>query len=536
MSVEPTCYSVEVSGGMWGREASWDIRGYADGSPVVASGGGSVKCEFMVAGQYGSGDDCQNTCTGKNNVEPNTDPDYKDFKDMVHCINDKCVIQAEACRADPACQKCFDEDVPEYCFSISAFNAVTECSICKCFEGDADLNEFCDKKAAPGLIPIKPAYGGQDVERQCTPAEVLEGSTAIIDFSLCMHESKDSFMIADFDENNFGDLDTFEACAHSFQAKDDHGGHTALGCMQILVNAINAEAKPGEPTEAISELASLLYNEGPAFCDCAKKASDECPLCPAFYNFKTLLYESLDACQSLDEIDCAAWDEFQAPCKVNLMSSFGSVNLRDPDQCDYMTSNCGGVGPFPSFRRLDCKEELPEGSWDFYEQFEKFCYQDSETEPSAPVPAPIPVPAPVPAPTRTVTTKAPTPYEPVKPSFEPPPSGKKPYVPPEDRGKPTYKSPDEKKSSHWFRNLVLISLAGGIGYFIYKRQSEFSFVRYRRIGGMGGGFGLRGFGGGGVTDDGDMYSGLSLESSTNFEPPSLPPTPMSMPNNGGYGA
>jgi len=78
-------------------------------------------------------------------------------------------------------------------------------------------------------------------------------------------------------------------------------------------------------------------------------------------------------------------------------------------------------------------------------------------------------------------------------------------------------------------------MVGGVGYYVYKRRSEFSFVRYRRIGGLDGGFG--GFRGGASNnmDDDGMYSGLSLESSTNFEPPSLPPTPMSMPNNGGYG-
>ena len=309
--------------------------------------------------------------------------------------------------------------------------------------------------------------------------------------------------------------------------------------MQILVNAINEDYRPGEPTEAISQLASLLYNEGSTFCDCAKKASDECPLCPSFYNFKTLLYESLDACQSLDMIDCDAWNEFQEPCKVNLMAKFGSVNLGAEEQCEYMISDCGGAGPFPSFRRLDCQSELPAGSWDFYIEFEKFCYQGNAgpEPPSAPVPLPPPVPLPAPIPAPPVPTKRPTYYENVKPSIQPPPSDRKPYVPPEDRGKPTYKSADEKKSSHWFRNLLLICLAGGIGYYIYKRKSEFSMVRYRRIGGMGGGFGFRGGGGGFNVDDGDMmYSGLSLESSTNFEPPSLPPTPMSMPSNGGYGA
>ena len=538
LSLEPKCYTVETTGGMWGREASWEVRALADGTPTVASGGGSIKCEFMVAGST----DCENTCTGKNNVDPNKDPDYKDFKNMVKCIDDKCVIQAEACRNDEACKKCFDDDVPEYCYSMASFNAVADCSMCNCLGDGFDLGDFCDQKSAPGVIPVKPANGGQNLEpRPCTPSEVLDGSASLIDFSRCMHNSQEQFMVADFDENNFGDLDIFEACAHGFRDRENHGGHKALDCMQILVNAINEESRPNEPTDAISQLASLLYNEGSTFCDCAKTASDECPLCPSFYNFKTLLYEALDACLSLDAIDCDAWNEFQEPCKVNLMAQFGSVNLGAPEQCDYMIGNCGGAGPFPSFRRLDCQNELPKGSWDFYKEYEQFCYQGGAAPepPAAPLPAPVPLSAPVP--TQSVATKHPSYYENIKPSIQPPPTNRKPYVPPEDRGKPTYKSTDEKekKSSHWFRNSIFIGIAVGIGYLIYsKRQSEFSMVRYRRIGGLnGGGFGFRGAGGGGFsTDDGDMYSGLSLESSTNFEPPSLPPTPMNMPNNGGYGA
>ena len=89
---------------------------------------------------------------------------------------------------------------------------------------------------------------------------------------------------------------------------------------------------------------------------------------------------------------------------------------------------------------------------------------------------------------------------------------------------------------------MFILLALGVGYYFYKRQTDgFSFVRYRRMtnfnssnNGFGGAFGMMDDGGGA---GGDMYSGLSLESSMTFEPPSLPPTPMSMPTHtGGYGA
>lgn len=97
---------------------------------------------------------------------------------------------------------------------------------------------FCDEKKAPGIIIPTPKKGGQELQPvQCTPAETLAGSSALLDFSKCMDYNKTSMMMTNFDTNNFGDLDTFEACAHSFRDNSNHGGHTALGCLQILVHA-----------------------------------------------------------------------------------------------------------------------------------------------------------------------------------------------------------------------------------------------------------------------------------------------------------
>ena len=429
------------------------------------------------------------------------------------------MIQADTCRSTESCNKCLQDVIPAECFTIAAFNAVSDCAVCKCSDNvsdDADLKAFCDRKGAPGAVT--PANGGRG--KQCTPSEVFDGSAAIMDFSKCMHFWEDDFSLQEWNQTNFGPLDTFEACSHSFQNDPGHGGHTALSCMKILKNAIYPDVKPGEPSEMISTLATLLFLDGESFCDCVKKASDECPLCSKFFNLKTLLYESMDACKSLDEIDCAAWDEFQKPCKTNLVTVFGTIDLGKPEQCSFVAEGCDGAGPFPSFRRLDCETELPGQSWDFYRSFEKSCLS------SAPVPMPVPDP----------TAPTPTAAVPSSPVAEP--TGKTPYVPPEERGKTPYKSSDERKRSHWFRNLILISLFGGIGYFLYKRKSEFNFVRYRRIGGMGGGLGFRGRGDGYSVDDGGMYSGLAMESSISFEPPPLPSMPMSMamPNNGGYGA
>jgi hypothetical protein len=87
------------------------------------------------------------------------------------------------------------------------------------------------------------------------------------------------------------------------------------------------------PKEAISALAKDLYQNAEVFCSCAKNASEQCPLCPSFKSFKTLLFESLDACQALDEIDCDAWSEFWKPCKDNLESEFSKSDFKSKEQC-----------------------------------------------------------------------------------------------------------------------------------------------------------------------------------------------------------
>ena len=65
----------------------------------------------------------------------------------------------------------------------------------------------------------------------------------------------------------------------------------------------------------------------------SSKSSADCPMCPSFMRFKTLLYESLDACKALDEIDCDAWSEFYPKCKTNLETQFQQVDFRNKAQC-----------------------------------------------------------------------------------------------------------------------------------------------------------------------------------------------------------
>jgi hypothetical protein len=502
---------------------------------VVGSGAPS-DCVFPMAGG-----DCKVTCEGKPTEDPTDDPEYKSFKELFNCISEKCIIQLGSCKGDSVCEQCFVEDAPDYCYGVDDFNAVLDCTMCSCT--DRAESDVCDKKSGPGAVV--PAEDEKDNDNSapkvCSGAETMSGAKAVIDFSQCAKMEDIGVMIEEFDQSNFGQLDQFEACAHAFADEDNHGGHTALGCMKILYDAMkNPAAEDNDknpPLKAISALAKDLYQNGAEFCDCAKSASDDCPLCPSFMSFKTLLYESLDACQALDEIDCDSWGEFWKPCKDNLEEEFGKSDLKMRDQCDFMKKGCGGAGAFPAFRRLDCDGEIDSDGWDFYRTYEKQCLRGDggtpdEDDDDNPVPKPSKAPAKSPtkapdspdsSPTKA-PAKAPTlvPYIPSDDDIQP-----KPYVPSDEK-----KSTKSKSKSHWFRNLVLLGLFGGAGYYIYKRRflDNFNFMQYRRVRNFGN-FGYDNTSG----DDGGGGMYTNLNSSTSFEPPSLPPTPAMMGGNDGGG-
>ena len=423
------------------------------------------------------------------------------------------------------------EDAPDYCYGVDEFVAVIDCTMCSCT--DKSGSDYCTAKSGPGhVIPSAPNSGDENTIKPCTPQETMDGTNAIMDYSSCANLDSVSLLITNYDQNNFGQLDSFETCAHSYQDEDNHGGRTALSCMQILKNAMTNPTVDGDddaPKEAISALATSLYDHAGTFCDCTRKASDACPLCPSFMNFKTILYESIDACQSLDAIDCDSWNEFWKPCKENLETEFKSSDFGNKDQCEYVKNDCGNAGPFPAFRRLDCEEEVPKEAWDFYKQFSKKCLKGSDgvpptdpPSPKPPAPKPVPktpkpslkpVPSPVPDPVPTPTGEKPTP-KPYIPSDD---DDVKPYVPSSDA------VPGSK--SHWFRNILVFGVLVGLGFYAYKKRFDgFNFMRYRRR------FGGRGFEYGMVNSSGvganEMYG--NLNSSTTFEPPTLPPTPQQM--------
>ena len=307
--------------------------------------------------------------------------------------------------------------------------------------------------------------------------------------------------------------------------------------MRILDNAVINPSKGKDPNKdvpvaAISALANDLLHDGENFCECSTKASEAAPVCQDFIHFKTLLYESLDGCRALDAIDCDAWAEFYVPCKANLIDKFKKVDFRSEAQCTYTQDRCGNVGPFPSFRRLDCGEEIGEEAWDFYLDYERNCMRDSPPtpgKPSTPITKAPSKPIPVATSSPTTARKA-KPYSPPsssggsvpvpapKPVPKPVPSNsnpdnKKKYVPPEKRGK----SGSGESGGHQFRNFVLICiLAGGLYWYFKNRYGLFSFDynQFRRA---------RNYG---YDNNTAMYDSLTMQNNqATFEPPTLPPPP-----------
>lgn len=429
---------------------------------------------------------------------------------------------------------CLSEDKADFCYGSDAFLAVVDCTMCKCT--DRKDSDFCHEKLSPGLTPVNPNGNGNGrlpdgSPRECSPSETMKGSNAVLTFANCTLGKFDqvSMLVTNYDENSFGALDQFESCSHSFASAADHGGHTALSCMQILVNAVNYGETDDENAGAIAALAGLLYRNAGEFCECSAAASADCPLCSSFIHIKTLLYESLDACQSLDEIDCDAWTEFYKPCQSNLNSQFGSVDFTKDGVCDFVHNGCGGAGPFPAFRRLDCGEDAATSTskvaWEFYKQYSGACLTDDDGDDKNNNYQPVPdaTPRPTPRPTIGYVPTAPKPPPTPRPTTKYVPSGGdtssneyKPYEPDSSSG-----SSSGEKTSHRLRNFFIFCAFGAVGFVYYKRQNDaFSFVRYRNT---------RNYAGGESEMYSASYSGLTMDSgSGQFQPPTLPPTPAAM--------
>jgi len=352
---------------------------------------------------------------------------------------------------------------------------------------------------------------------KCTSEQTTMGTTALAKYTTCTNVDQTLAIIKHWDEDRFGRLDEFEACAHSF-AKDGKG--KALDCMNILASIVR-DPEPQNEDEldngAVETIANMLYTDPEGICDCTVEANKICPDCDKFSHFKILMHETLDACNSVDEVDCASWEEFATPCKEKLHAAFGSVDFSQEKQCAYVANDCGGVGAFPTFRRLDCDGEISKESWDFFQYLMKGCQNQRYAPTKAPVARIIQKPSSSPV------AVVPNPYTPPAPIARP----TKPYVPPPD-GKhsngdisPSSTSSDSSSSSG---RIVWTGLLMGVaigGYIFYKRRARTFTYAYHRPPTS-----TQVTGGGNYMGGSDLFAGLSVNSmsvdSTSYEPVIVP--------------
>jgi len=526
---EPACYDVKLSGGIWGNRVSWQIKPLNEGGPEIASGGAPLECEFPMGG-----DECDSTCNGQIDSDSTAgaggvdDDDFDSYKTMESCIESTCLIQLASCELSKNCQPCMNQENP-YCYSDPSFMALVKCTLCNCVPdaGENDKEDFETYCAVPNQ---KDNDTGGDMA-ECTADESRKGIFSLFNYTICSSVDFETVTLTDYDNDHFGRLDSFETCVNTYTNEEYHGGNTALGCMRILQEAIKnpTEAdQKNDPSGTIAKMAYHLYEDAETFCDCSAKTSESCPACKGFKNFKTILYESLDACRALDQIDCAAWSEFSSPCQAKMESKFGNADFRTDEQCRFAHEGCGGVGPFPSFRHLDCETESGDKeAWHFYETYAAGCLKEDGSNPSSkpgnkgdkPV-TPKTNPDPRPAPKTKSVTAPPT----------------KRYVPDYDDGSSSVPDTKANKSSgstssddgksggskfKSFMKFILFCILCGGGYWYYKRTREFDYVRFRRA---------RNYGA-----DSGMYDGSAMENSaTSFEPPSLPPPPSSFQVNNNF--
>jgi hypothetical protein len=198
LSSTPTCYHVEVTGGIWGKEVSWEVKSAYNNAaaPAIAGGAAPMSCDFGILGFDST--TCPATCSGRPNVNPADDAEYKEFKDLTICIHDSCPIQVGICENDSICTSCFQDAPQEYCYSIDAFNNLVDCTLCQCTDNKG--SDFCQSKLNPGVIPITPTdnqdqQGHSGGSTPCSPAQVVKGGDAVIKFGSCTDFDKIGMMV-----------------------------------------------------------------------------------------------------------------------------------------------------------------------------------------------------------------------------------------------------------------------------------------------------------------------------------------------------
>ena len=273
---------------------------------TIASGRAPAECNFSVGGQY-----CENTCISSNEEKKEMSDEER------NCAEAKCPIQFGSCSTDTeSCGKCLDDSSLSFCTSNDKFISLSSCMQCSCSSSENDP---------------KCQTNRDDDNLKCSAQQTLQGMKSLSMYSECSKIDDELALVKEWDENQFGKLDQFEECAHNF-AKSKAG--SAMACMSILASIVRTNEQ-SEDNPAILSIAQQLYSDPESLCECTSSTNKMCPDCTKFLKFKTLLHETLDACNAVDEVDCDSWEEFSSPCQNNLRAKFGSIDFSQAQQCKH---------------------------------------------------------------------------------------------------------------------------------------------------------------------------------------------------------
>ena len=234
------------------------------------------------------------------------------------------MIQFSICENDDRCKPCLDENSPSYCFAEDNYNALITCSICSCVVEEDEEFEEC--KSSPFNNDSNKYKPIDSSVKPCTNTEVMQGSKAIMDYAKCSKvDASRVSTFTSYESLSFDLLNDFTECATN--VKEGRRSWTALDCFRLLVHGMDNN----DSMEA--SIAKDLYTDASSFCDCSYSVSGSCPVCEDFINMKTLLLETLNVCRALDDIDCAAWNEFGPQCEINVKEKYGRIDFKNQAQC-----------------------------------------------------------------------------------------------------------------------------------------------------------------------------------------------------------
>jgi len=256
--------------------------------------------------------------------------------------------------------------------------------------------------------------------RSCKMPELEQGWQAVSDMSSCLeHSDMSTYATNDLDpydpslwynrpelctgDFDWQELDDFELCAQEYQ-KLQHNEERPLSeaalskAAECMVKFAKAVPDPSDELESSDELVERLgimvyYFGSSGFCDCAV-GYQSVPKCGDFSDFQSVVEESWEACDALDQIDCPYLAYYVNACIDTLERQFGLIDLSDPDQCMIIDTYGCKRNPIPTVRKWDClgpnEGSLTKAQRDFMFNVSAFCekpqIEDDTSQPVGPNP------------------------------------------------------------------------------------------------------------------------------------------------------